>query len=224
VQKSDSIAALAAALAKAQGEFPPLTKGRTGKITSKRTGQSFSYSYADLADAVSTLSPILAKHGLSVMQPISMTDGGVSVETVLLHESGEWVSSVMVWYVAEMDNRAIGSAVTYARRYSYIASVGAAATDEDDDGEAASVPQARPPAKPASEPMRTREQAEAIEAALQVLGVPEAEWGAKVRKLAGRADSKTEAGAQAVLDALGRELDARTKAEMGARKPQEDHG
>ena len=202
MQKSDSIAALAAALAKAQGSMRHALKDSVNPHFKSR--------YADLASVLDAVRSPLADYGLAVVQLVGDDEHGAAVETVLMHSSGEWISSRIVLPVSKADSQGYGSALTYARRYALAAICGVA--QDDDDGDAA---RKAPPAKPASEPMRTREQAEAIEAALQVLGVPEGEWGAKVRKLAGKADSKTEAGAQAVLDALGRELDARTKSETG---------
>jgi ERF superfamily len=203
MQKSESIAALAAALAKAQGSMRHALKDSVNPHFKSR--------YADLASVLDAVRSPLADYGLAVVQLVGDDEHGAAVETVLMHASGEWISSRVVLPVSKADAQGYGSAITYARRYALAAICGVA--QDDDDGDAAR--KAPPPAKPASEPMRTREQAEAIEAALQVLGVPEAEWGAKVRKLAGRSDSKTEAGAQVVLDALGRELDTRTKAETG---------
>lgn len=203
MQKSESIAALAAALAKAQGTMRHALKDSVNPHFRNR--------YADLASVLDAVREPLAANGLAVVQLAADDEHGAAVETVLMHSSGEWISSRLALPVSKADAQGYGSALTYARRYALAAICGIA--QDDDDGEGAR--KAPPPAKPAGEPMRTREQAEAIEAALQVLGVPDAEWGAKVRQLAGKADSKTQAGAQVVLDALGRELEARTKQEAG---------
>lgn len=134
--QSQTIGKLAEALAAAQAKFRPVTKDRNASIVSK-TGGSFRYSYADLATAVSAIKDALSSNGLCIMQPAHAGDGTVLVTTILAHSSGEWISEVMTWPVVSTDNRSIGSGITYARRHSLLAMVGAAATDEDDDGEQA---------------------------------------------------------------------------------------
>jgi hypothetical protein len=135
VHKSEQIGELMAALAKAQAEFRPVTKGRKAKIQTK-SGASFSYDYADHADAVEQLAPILVRHGLAVVQPAERQKGGdVTVTTLLGHTSGQWISGECSWPSDATDPRSIGSAITYARRYGYLSICGAVASDEDDDGE-----------------------------------------------------------------------------------------
>lgn len=236
MHKSETIGALAAALAKAQGSFPLVTKGRTAKVDSARTGRSFSYSYADHSDAVSALAPILSANGLAVSQHLAMPDAGhIEVTTLLGHSSGEWIESTMSWVVADKDNRAIGSAVTYARRYSYLAAVGAAAADEDDDGEAArggshemgarkTPPDARQAAQANAPKARTEEQYSSIIAGLTTLGIKEAAQPDLVKKLAGKLSPASYDGAEEVIAGLSRMLDERRRKETGAGKPQEDHG
>lgn len=157
---SPTIGQLIAALAVAQSKYRPVTKDRNASIQSK-TGGSFRYAYADLADGIAAIKEALSANGLAVVQPVRSGDGAIVVTTVLAHASGEWISEEMSWPVASNDNRSIGSGITYARRHSLLAMVGTAATDEDDDGEQgrggdhsttpASTPMraAKPPPKPA---------------------------------------------------------------------------
>lgn len=131
MNKSDQINELASALSKAQGVM--------GNVKKDKSNPFFNSSYADLAGAIDTAKEPLASNGLSVVQvPGAMTvDGTASLETVLLHSSGQWISETMQIRPVKNDPQGLGSALTYARRYAYMAVVGLAS--EDDDGNAASV-------------------------------------------------------------------------------------
>jgi len=84
----------------------------------------------------------LNSNGIALMQQTSEDNTGVTVETVFLHESGETLTSGKLHVPAsKQDPQGYGSALTYARRYSLMASCGIA--PEDDDGNAASKPRAR---------------------------------------------------------------------------------
>jgi hypothetical protein len=138
MQKSEQIGELVGALAKARTAFRTIGKDKTAKIVSQKG--SFSYTYADFATVQDATAPALAANGLAVMQPVRLVKGDpdqIVVTTILAHSSGQWISEEMSWPVAATDNRSIGSGVTYARRHSYLAIVGAASTDEDDDAEQA---------------------------------------------------------------------------------------
>lgn len=143
---SDEIGELAKALVAAQAEFPNIRKTEEGKITgTSKTGSSYDYSYkyADMASVVETVQPILAKHKLAVSQFISHRfHDGKSIDTLttyLLHESGQYMSDVMQLHLTKDDAQGQGSAITYGRRYSYMAALGLVA-DDDDDGNKASTP------------------------------------------------------------------------------------
>lgn len=87
----------------------------------------------------------LNSNGIALVQKQHPHDGGVSVETIFIHESGEQLSAgVLTVPAAKQDPQGYGSALTYARRYSLMAACGIA--PEDDDGNAAS--KAKKPAKP----------------------------------------------------------------------------
>lgn len=127
---------LATALAKAQGEFKPVAKTTSNPF--------FKSKYADLASVVEMAQPILAKHGLAVVQvPEIANDGGDVLTTVITHSSGEYIGSSMRLYPVKNDPQAQGSAITYARRYAYCALLGIV-SDDDDDGNAATQ-HTRPP-------------------------------------------------------------------------------
>ena len=130
MEKSESIAALAAALAKAQGTIHGAIKDTNNTF--------FKAKYADLASVKEAIQIPLSSNGLSYVQVIHNPDHGVGVETILMHLSGEWLSGGVVFVpVSKDDAQGYGSAITYARRYSLSAITGVAA--EDDDGNAAAV-------------------------------------------------------------------------------------
>lgn len=138
--KSDSIAALSAALAKAQSEIEGATKDKTNP--------HFKSAYADLASVWEACRKALTKNGLAVMQPVSAEDAKVTVTTILTHSTGEYLASELTMTATQNTPQGIGSCITYARRYALASMVGVA--PEDDDGNAASQPStSRPVAVPA---------------------------------------------------------------------------
>lgn len=125
---------LATALAAAQGQMAHAAKDSKNP--------HFKSSYASLASVLDAIREPLSAHGLAIVQHPSRTEGGlVCVETILLHKSGEFVSSVLSAKAAQDTPQGIGSTITYLRRYGLMAVVGVAA--DDDDGEAASRPAPR---------------------------------------------------------------------------------
>lgn len=127
--QSPSIAALAAALAKAQGLMRSAKKDSANPF--------FNSKYADLASILDACREALSSNGLAVVQRVSNCATGIRVKTMLMHASGEWMSDACEWPVAKKDAQGMGSAMTYGRRYGLSAMVCIAA-DEDDDGNAAS--------------------------------------------------------------------------------------
>ncbi len=92
--------------------------------------------YADLATVVAAVVPALNQCGVALMQFPAFDGEFVHVATTLLHESGASVTSTFSLRPSQSDPQGLGSATTYARRYSLLAMAGVAA--EDDDAEAAS--------------------------------------------------------------------------------------
>lgn len=137
---STSITGLAGALAKAQ----PLIEG----AAKDKNNPVFRSKYADLGAVVDAIRPALGQHGLSFIQVIHDAENAVRVETIIMHASGEWISTGCVMVpVSKHDAHGYGSALTYARRYGLSAAFGVA--PEDDDGNAAAKAS---PALPKSEP------------------------------------------------------------------------
>ena len=123
--KSESIAALAKAIALSQLHVENAMKSSTNP--------HFKSKYADLAEILNTVRPVFSANGIAIVQTPTFESGVASVETMLCHESGEFISSVCSSPVSKQDAQGIGSAITYLRRYSLAAMCGIA--QEDDDGQ-----------------------------------------------------------------------------------------
>ena len=127
---------LAAALVAAQAELKNPHKDQTAEVPTK-SGGKYTYAYVGLATVIDAVRPILSRHGIAVVQnpsfvPGTNRDGLASVETVLIHgPSGQREASTLA-LPCDATPQAIGSAITYARRYGLQSMVGIFA-DEDDD-------------------------------------------------------------------------------------------
>lgn len=138
MKQSETIAELATALAKAQGQIEDATKDGLNP--------AFRSKYADLAAVRAVIREPLAVNDLSIMQFPRTRQGAVEVETMLIHKSGEFVSETLEIPVAKFDAHGIGSGITYGRRYGLMSILCLAAVD--DDGNAAVEKAPAPPAKP----------------------------------------------------------------------------
>jgi len=143
MNRSENINELAAALSKAQGIMGTAPKDSKNPF--------FKSSYADLASILSVAKQPLADNGLSVTQHPGADGNIVSVETTLFHSSGQWMASQLTMLAKDASPQAIGSCITYARRYS-VASILGIASEEDDDGNSAQPTKGSPTAKPFSKP------------------------------------------------------------------------
>jgi hypothetical protein len=120
------------ALAAFQAELPHVAKGNTAD-----TG-SYKYDYADIEDVFGTVLPCLGRHGLAFTAVVTIRDDGQRVlDYALLHASGEERGGCYP-LPGQATAQQMGSAITYARRYSLLAVTGVAPGGEDDDGKAAS--------------------------------------------------------------------------------------
>lgn len=126
--RSESIAKLSEALAKAQGEITGALKDSANPF--------FKSKYADLASCWDACRAPLAKNGLAVIQLAESDSEAVILTTVLSHLSGEWIEGRLRVTPKDATPQAFGSALTYARRYALTAMVGVAQVD--DDGNSAS--------------------------------------------------------------------------------------
>jgi len=136
VNTSNTTAAIDKALAEFQAEVANPPKSRTARVPTKSGGE-YKYNYADLGDIINAVRPIMAKHGLSAIQPTLTGEGSVGCMTRLGHTSGEWMlSDPFTIPAANATPQTIGGYVTYARRYSLAGMLGIATEDDDDAGHA----------------------------------------------------------------------------------------
>ena len=141
-RSSDSIANLAAALAKAQGELVNPEKSLEATIRPEGRGAAErSFRYAPLSSGLDIVRKTLGQHEIATVQTtaIDQTAGLVNLTTVLAHSSGEWIASD--WPVCAIADTAtphrMGAALTYARRYALFTLVGIAGEDDVDAPDAA---------------------------------------------------------------------------------------
>jgi hypothetical protein len=130
---------LAAALARLQSDMPRVAKGETARVKSDRTGSEYTYTYADLEDCAQALYPKMGPLGLSfTAQPTINEHGHFVLAYQLRHVSGQSIEGV---YPLPDPGRGkpqeMGSAITYARRYTLCAVTGLTPGGDDDDAAAA---------------------------------------------------------------------------------------
>ncbi len=147
-RSSQSIASLAAALAKAQAELINPEKSLVATIRSEAGGTEQTFRYAPLSSGLDIVRKILGHHEIATLQTTSIDQpaGNVNLTTVLAHSSGEWIASD--WPVCSISDTAaphrMGAALTYARRYALFTLVGIAGEDDLD------APDLNAPTAPAS--------------------------------------------------------------------------
>lgn len=145
MEKSEQINELAAALAKAQGAFRAVPK----------TGHNpfFKTDYVTLDSIIATIKSPLSENGIAYTQLISSADDGHTLTTMLVHTSGQWISSaahITAEQNAKNKMQALGSQLTYMKRYALAAMLGIA-SDEDDDGNGSSEQRREQPEQPSQE-------------------------------------------------------------------------
>jgi len=141
METSEKIDLIATAFVKAQGEIqnPPKNK----------TNPHYNSKYVDLSDGLDVIRKTLSSHGIAFVQGTKAHDNHIVLHTRLIHTSGQWMEST--YPVSGFEKpQAMGSALTYARRYAIFSLVGVAG-EEDDDGNAA---QEGKPAAAAKKPMK----------------------------------------------------------------------
>jgi len=125
---SEKIDQLVKALIQAKGEF--------SKIERKKKNPFFNSKYADLATIDSAVMPALHKNGITVVQTTDMSGIQLVLVTMLVHESGQFITGNYPLNPVKNDPQGLGSATTYARRYALSAML--AVVSDDDDGNGAS--------------------------------------------------------------------------------------
>src|ERR1700760_3330607 len=136
-RSSESIAALAAALAKAQIVLTNPEKSLTGTVPSNRYDEAGrTFRYAPLSSGLDIVRKALGEQEIATLQTTNIDQDiqSVSLTTILAHSSGEWISSD--WPVCALSDlsapRRMGAALTYARRYALFTLVGIAGEDDLD--------------------------------------------------------------------------------------------
>ena len=136
-QSSNSVAALAAALAKAQAQLVNPEKSLTATIRSGRAGETErTFRYAPLSSGLEIVRKTLSEHEIAVIQTTALDPASriLNLTTTLAHSSGQWVASQ--WPVCPLADIAsphrMGAALTYARRYALFTLVGIAGEDDLD--------------------------------------------------------------------------------------------
>lgn len=147
--QSPEIDKLAAALVAFQAEAENVSKNSQNPHLKNR--------YADLAQVRDSTAPLLAKHGLAVIQPPAVIcEDKAAIRTILVHSSGQWIAGTLPVLLGDAKGLSIsqvmGSGISYARRYSYQAITGLAS--EDDDGQSAGVYSEPHRSTPPSQPSR----------------------------------------------------------------------
>lgn len=154
--QSDSIAQLATALAFAQGLIESVPKSKTAYVKSIKG--NFSYKYATLADCRAAIRVPLASNGLAVLQMSGIEDGILSIESRLVHTSGEFISGTMRYPIHGLSMQELGETITYLRKYALSSMLGLA-TEDDRDGvrpageESIDEPEDQPEDQPTPDPM-----------------------------------------------------------------------
>ena len=132
MNKSESVKQIFAALVKAQEELKNSFKSATNP--------HYKSKYAPLDEIINGIKPVLSKHGLAITQDVSGDGDRVTVSTLIMHESGEWIEQTgLTIKPAKTDAQGTCGAVTYARRYALQAALNIS-SDDDDDGNEASKP------------------------------------------------------------------------------------
>jgi len=132
---SEEVDKIVPALQKALAVMPDVTRD------SKVNAGAMKYSFATLGAVLSTVRPVLAEHGLSIMQtPVAQGE----VETTVLHSSGQWLTTAPLVVIANNHSpQGQGSAISFARRYALL-SVLCLATEDDDGSSASQQPEPHP--------------------------------------------------------------------------------
>lgn len=125
MKHSEQLNELAAAMSKLQGEIEDANKDSSG----------YGYKYADLSQVLGIIRPLLSKNGLSFTQHVSNADDKIMIETMVMHSSGQWMSSEIAMPPVPSKSmnaaQAVGSIITYGRRYALTAIFGITQTDDD---------------------------------------------------------------------------------------------
>lgn len=133
---SPEIDQLAAGLAQAQLAFGAIEKSLTAKVESRREGaRSYQYDYAPLSEVLGAVRPALNSNGIAIMQPPGLGTKTVVITTLLLHVSGQWFRSDLrfPFSLEHIDPQALGTVISYLRRYCVMSILGVSPEESEDD-------------------------------------------------------------------------------------------
>lgn len=142
IAMSPTIGKLAGALAQAQSKIRFAIKDSENPY--------FNSDYADLTSVVTVIYEVAPAVGLALSQHVTVEGNKVSISTMVLHESGEFLMSTLTMAAADASPQKVGSTITYGRRYGAAAVFGVAPANEDDDGNANGAPPQKPQPQPAA--------------------------------------------------------------------------
>ena len=143
MQHSETLGKIAPALVKALGEMEAVAKSAANP--------HFKSKFTPLDEVIETSRPILAANKLALMQFPAMVDGNkIGLETVIMHESGEWIAAMAEIFVSKPDPQQVGSAISYLRRYAQKAALNLADADDDAEGQMNRGTAQKPAEKPVS--------------------------------------------------------------------------
>jgi hypothetical protein len=127
MKRSETIGKISAALLRAQRKMGAASKGASNPF--------FRSKYADYGAVLEVVKDPLNEEGITILQPTYSDTTGHYVETLLVHESGEFISSGSLRLeLSKVDMQALGSSITYARRYQLQSLTGTPAEDDDAEG------------------------------------------------------------------------------------------
>lgn len=167
IEMSADLDKIAPALHAAQGIM-------TGAVKDAKNPH-FKNNYATLEAVVEAARPGLQANGLSVTQaPASIVDGSLTITTMLLHASGQWLRSTLhVPLGQKRDAQAVGSAISYGRRYALMAVLGLPSVDDDGQAAVAPAPRQEPPQQK-TQPVRQQRETGTVQPAVRLEpGTPE---------------------------------------------------
>lgn len=160
MRRSESLKEIATALVKAQAQVKAAVKSGVNP--------HFKNKYAPVEEVIAACKDALNSNGISFIQGAEPSEGDIlSLSTMLLHTSGEWIESTLTMRPVRNDPQGIGSCITYARRYS-LAAICGVASDEDDDGNAASETPAAPKPKKDKQVSPEEQEKETLKARVKV--------------------------------------------------------
>lgn len=130
-------------IAKALAEFQQVVKD--AKLDS--VNPHFKSKFSSLSAIYAACRPLMGKYGLSFTHIVEPNGEGMLVSTLLMHSSGQWIKSSMPVHVDHSKPQAVGSGISYGRRYTLAAIVGISDTEDDDANEAQNNPAPKPETK-----------------------------------------------------------------------------